>query len=338
MKKTGLLDVQILKTLREYASSKKPVSQKALRELLIETIGNEVDRKTLSEYLYALKEEGQVVQAHARGWYRENRFSDAELKMLIDCVFFGKQIPKEVAIRLIDKLKSISPINLKDYVKNVDYIEDVNHTKNEHVEEFLQIIGEAIENNKRLLITPQWLLHNDVYIGKRIIVDPYYIVSDKCRYYLICHVEREEGAVQIENRRVDRFHVVKILEEKRIPIQSLKGFERGLDLGNYMREHLYMFSGQAISVLMMIDEFRIGEFIDWYGENYELVKRYPDLQGNMMLEIRFTANENAIFYWTLQYGNYATILSPPALRDRLARHHRQMAKKYQLIEKELQSQ
>ena len=345
MKKTGLLELDIIKMLGLYASKTKPISQKDLKRRLDEVARNEVSRDTLSDYLHALEREGYVAQAHNRGWYRVNPLTDTQLKMAIDAILYAKQIPKEVALKLIEKLKSISPLNLKDYVKNVDYIEDVNHTENEKVGDFLEIIGEAIERNKRLLITPRWLKHkkdesDEGYRrGTPFIADPYYIVTDKCRYYLICHVDRMGQTQGVENRRIDRFDEVVILDEKRMPIETLPIYSTCLHdgLGRYMREHLYMFSGEARTIRMRISDYDIGEFIDWYGRKYQVEKESLDEEDHTVYDIRFTANENAIFYWIMQYGSKATILDPPRLRGRIVRHHEEMLQKYTELEKSCNS-
>ena len=336
MKKTGLLDLQILDILGEHASKDKPIGQRRILELLIEDKGNKVDRGTLSDYLKALHSEERIERVGKTGWCRKNMFTDSELRLLIDSAYFSKQIPEGVAERLIDELKNISPINLKNYVKNVNYIGDLHHTRNEQVTDFLERIGEAIERDRKILIIPQWQGHECVHVGKAFIADPYYIVADKCRYYLICHVERVDDKMQLENRRIDRMKDIQILRDARTPIRSLKGYGNGVDLGRYMREHLYMFSGEAIRVRMRMAEFWIGDFIDWYGDEYRVVRSYKDEEDHTILEIQFTVNENAVFYWVLQYGTYATVIEPVALRQRLSRHHRQMLQKYTLLEQELQ--
>lgn len=339
MKKTGLIDLDILMTLGEYASETKPITQKELQTRLVEYTRNEISLYSLREYLRALKRKGRVAQAHKRGWYRVNPLTDIQLKMAIDAILYAKQIPKEVAVSLIETLKSISPINLKNYVKNVDYIEEVNHTENKKVGEFIDIIGEAIEKNRQIAITPRWLKHKEddedegYRIGSTFIADPYYIVTDKCRYYLICHVYRKGSKQDVENRRIDRFDEVKIIDEPRRPIESLPGYEHGMRLGDYMREHLYMFSGKAIPVTMRISDFNIGEFIDWYGRKYNVIRKVQDSKGHMTYDIRFKVNENAIFYWIMQYGTKAKILDPTCLRHRIVKHYEDMLREYALLEK-----
>jgi predicted DNA-binding transcriptional regulator YafY len=40
------------------------------------------------------------------------------------------------------------------------------------------------------------------------------------------------------------------------------------------------------------------------------------------------SNENAIFCWALQYGPYVEVLSPPSLREELAKEIKKMSQKY----------
>ena len=89
-------------------------------------------------------------------------------------------------------------------------------------------------------------------------VDPYYLVTEKNKYYLICYSGRNND---VENRRLDRISKVKILAEPRIPINRLEKYRNGFDLGKYMKEHIYMFSGQSIPVVIKINRERIGDLL-----------------------------------------------------------------------------
>lgn len=49
--------------------------------------------------------------------------------------------------------------------------------------------------------------------------------------------------------------------------------------------------------------FLIGEFIDWFGKDFTVIRRAEDPEG--MAEISVMANENAVFFWALQYEDSA---------------------------------
>ena len=67
------------------------------------------------------------------------------------------------------------------------------------------------------------------------------MVATNGRYYLICNYDKYDS---IANYRVDRMTNIKILDDARKPIESLK--EGGLNLPKHMAEHLYMFAGDSV--------------------------------------------------------------------------------------------
>lgn len=57
----------------------------------------------------------------------------------------------------------------------------------------------------------------------------------------------------------------------------------------------------------------MNELIDWFGKDF----RVCGIDDNDMAEIAVTCNENAMFFWTLQYGPYIEVLKPTSLRARI---------------------
>lgn len=63
------------------------------------------------------------------------------------------------------------------------------------------------------------------------------------KYYLICNYDYYDD---ISNYRVDRISNIQILDEKAKPFESLKGANgQALNLAQYMREHVYMYSSDS---------------------------------------------------------------------------------------------
>ena len=332
MRKHGLIDIQILEVLGRYGSDSKRLGQQQIISYLERDYNVIIGRAALSGYLAALREAGFV--KGQKGYYRVNIFSDTELKILMDGVFYGKEIPDGEAIELIEKLRGFSYLKLKNYMTRVDYIEDLNHTGNQNVNVIREIIGEAIRKNRKILVTSCiYDINGNLIPHKVFTADPYRIVSDKCRYYLICHVDRAGEKDGIENRRLDRFWNVKILKDDICRrIETIPGFQNGFQLGEYMKEHVYMFSGESEQINIRIDRIRIGEFIDWYGKDYTILEGDENSEN---IIIRFKANVNAVYYWAQQYGKYVTVLKPDSLRRRLLTYFTDMYMIYSETDKSL---
>ena len=183
--------------------------------------------------------------------------------------------------------------------------------KNEDV-----IIDEAIRRNRKIRVEPcRYNRQKELEkTGKELILDPYQLVTEKSRYYLICFVNDENSIYHgkgLENLRIDRFWSVELLDSKRRDVNQIPGYENGrnFQLDEYMKEHIYMWSGESKRVTLRIKTGNIGDFIDWFGTDFRVLK-----EDEEYMEVSIRVNENAIRYWALQYGGMATILEPPELR------------------------
>lgn len=325
-KERTLLDIYILEILEKYAGKDKPMLQATLMEKLSEyPYGIEVTRNTLSAYLKRLREDGYI--RGQRGVYKVGLFDDHELRLLIDGVLFGQHIPKEIAKDLIDKLKGMSELGLRNRVRHVHYLPSMPRTENKNLYEMIDKIDEAIQNNRKIRVkrcnydaekklTP---------VDAEYILDPYYLVTEKSRYYLICQMEKNgKPGKGLVNLRVDRFWDVEILQNRpTTDIRQIDKYRNGFMLDEYMREHLYMVSGETVNVTMKLLNKNIGDFIDWYGKNFTVINREPE-----EITIRVSVNDNALIYWALQYGKIATIISPDSVKEKLQKEVRLLADKY----------
>lgn len=321
-----LLDIYILEILEKHASKEKPMLQKELLERLQEyPYEVKVSRNTLSTYLQRLREEERI--KGQRGVYKPGLFNDHELRLLIDGVLFGQHIPKEIAKNLIDKLKGMSELGLKNRIRHVHYLPSMPRTENENLYTMIDQIDEAIQNNRKIRVKRCNYDSNQklVCVADEYILDPYYLVTEKSRYYLICQMEKN-GVIRkgLTNLRVDRFSDVEILQNKpAMDIREIDMYRNGFQLDEYMREHLYMVSGDTVTVTMKLLNKNIGDFIDWYGKDFRIVKRGPE-----EITIKFAVNDTALIYWALQYGKIATVLSPNSVREKLEKEVTLLSDKY----------
>lgn len=325
-KERTLLDIYILEILEKYASKDKPMLQSTLIEKLADyPYEIEVARNTLSAYLKKLRDDDRI--RGKRGVYKPGLFDDHELRLLIDGVLFGQHIPKEIATELIDKLKGMSELGLKNRVRHVHYLPSMPRTENKNLYEIIDKIDEAIQANRKIRVKR---CNYDsekklVEIDAEYILDPYYLVTEKSRYYLICQMEKNgKPGTGLINLRVDRILDVEILYNRpAMDIRKIEKYRNGFQLDEYMREHLYMVTGETVNVTMKLLKKNIGDFIDWYGKDFMVIKREPE-----EITIRVSVNDNALIYWSLQYGKIATIISPESVKVKLQKEVQLLADKY----------
>lgn len=309
MREKRLIDIYILEILHRYSSSNNRITIVEIQGYLEKEYDLSVHRNTLSVYINELKYYGYV--AGERGIYLVRTFSDIEMKTLMDSVMFSKAIPEADVSNIIGKLKSMSAPVLRKKYRNVYFVNNIEHTENKNVCEIIGKIDEAIEKHKKIEITScGYDIEGNLVDRGRKVVDPYYIVLEKSRYYLICYTGRQND---VEPKRIDRISKVKILKEECMDISKIERYsEYPFDIAEYLREHIYMYSGKSERITLKIKKENIGDVIDWYGKNYKLIKLNED-----EAIIKIKANENAVYFWALQYGGIVEVIGPEYLRERI---------------------
>jgi len=153
--------------------------------------------------------------------------------------------------------------------------------------------------------------------------NPYQIAVQNGRYYLIGNMDKYDNLI---NFRLDLITDIEILpEEKAKPMTSLPGYESGFDLAKYMSGSIYMFSGERVRAKILIPKWLVGDVIDWFGDGEDVKFKSID---DETLEVRVYAVTNGIRFWALQYGPYAEVLEPKALREAIADDVEGMYQKY----------
>ena len=117
---------------------------------------------------------------------------------------------------------------------------------------------------------------------------------------------------------------VEMLEEKAKSQNKVIKSKQGLNLSQHMAEHVYMFGGESIVINLLVDEKIISELVDWFGSSFSIM----DKKDNEQILVRIKCNEQAFFYWALQYGMYVEVVEPVSLRNKLAEAVRSMDEKY----------
>lgn len=319
MKEKNLIPIYILEILNLYSSEDCKLTQKKIVYYLERDYDIKIHRNTLSKYIYELREEGYVVGD--RGIYLKRIFSNDEYRFLINSVMYSKSLWIENISSIVEKLKSIASPKMRKQINNTYIINEINHSDNKNIYDVVEKIYSAIEKNKKIEIT---ICNYDVNgnlrnRGKRI-VSPYYVVFEKSRLYMICYSGRKD----IEPRRIDRISDVKILNEKRMEINKIEKYSNStFDIANYIKEHIYLYSGESERLVMKIKKKNIGDMIDWFGKDYKILKEDED-----NVTVRLKANTNAVYFWAMQYGSIAEILSPENLREKMKKGLEEMMAKY----------
>lgn len=320
MRDKMLIDIYIMEILINHSSFVNRLHQKDIIYYLDREYNLKVCRNTLAGYVRELKENGYI--AGERGIYCVRKFTNIEIKILMNSIMYSKAIPADDIQKIADKLNDMMEPEERNRLKSTYFINNTNHTDNKKVCDIVDIIDSAIEKRRKIEITTCGYDIKGILVEKgRRIVNPYYIVLEKSRYYLLCYSGRED----IEPRRIDRISHVKVLDEKRLEINQIEKYKNNsFSIDKYMKESVYMYSGSNERVTLRIKKENIGDFIDWYGKEYSIVKIEDE---NVIVAIR--ANINAVYFWALQYGRIAEVIRPVTLREMIRNGLREMLLKYE---------
>ena len=142
------------------------------------------------------------------------------------------------------------------------------------------------------------------------VLNPYQLAAKEGKYYLICNYDKYDD---ISNYRVDRIADVKILDESVKPFESLPwAKERRLDLAEYMREHIYMFSSENVRAKFRIVKHMISDVIDMFGKEV----RFSD-ETDGTVTVTATVNEMSMLQFARSFAPDVVVLEPKSLAEKV---------------------
>lgn len=319
-----MLNMYILKILQEYTDEKHRLTQQEIIKLLKLNYGVECDRRSIKNNIDRLSDELNYDIDCENGIYlRTREFEDAELRMLIDCVLFSKNLSKKQAETLINKLRAKGNYYFQNKISHIHNLPYLHHTDNKQILYTLNEINDAISEKKKISFTyntygTDFKLHPKR--KKKYIVNPFQMAENNGYYYLIGNYDAYDN---ISHYRVDKMTDVEKLEENRKKPDLIPEIRNQFNLPKHMTEHIYMFSGPSIPIKIKTIPSIMDELIDWFGKDFRIYEKNED-----SLIIRVNCNEQAMFYWAMQYGTCAEVLEPPSLREKIADAVCEMSKKY----------
>lgn len=302
------IPIHILKILAEHSSDQNRLTQQQILYYLKTEYEDIVVRNTLSKYIRELRDEGYI--NGVKGICLNRIFTNEEIKVLSDGLIYMRDIPKEQLYELAKKLDCFTYCEHSNYIQNKHIIDSIVHTHNPNVLDNIARLNAAIKSRKKVCL--QYFkcdIHGRLYKDKSYEVSPYYIVTSKDHFYLLCY----NGRQNIEPRRLDRILSVTELEEKRVEIKEIPCYQNdSFRLEEYMKTHIYMYSGETKNILLKVKKKNIGDVIDWFGTEYRIME-----EGEEYVNLRLYANEDAVVFWALQYGRIAEVLEPVSLRQKI---------------------
>ncbi len=289
-----------LEILKKYTDEDHRLTQAELLELLKRDYDMDIDRRTVKSNLMDLIELGYEIESQETtrmvrnektgeveestimsSFYLVRKFSNPELRLLIDSLLFSKHLPYSQCKELVEKLESLSN---KYFRARMNYIctmpED--KTNNKQVFYNIDVLDEAISKGRK--VSFKYLEYGtdkdqhpklDREGEERIyVVSPYQMAAKEGKYYLICNYDPYDD---VSNYRVDRITDIEILDAKAKPFEKLKTSDgKRLDLAEYMKKHIYMYSSEDSRVSFRIVRPMISDIIDMFGKDVQFYDETDD--------------------------------------------------------------
>ncbi len=318
-----MLNMLILEILRQYTDENHSLTQQEIIRLLSKNYDMPCDRRSVKANVLSLKELGYDIDMEDGYRLLTREFDDAELRILIDSVLFSKSISTKQAKDLIDKIQGLASNYFNAKVSHVSNLPEFNRTINKQAMYGMDTLNDAIAAKHQVSfmyndvgtdfkLHPRWNMHY--------IVNPYQIVANNGRFYLICNYDKYNT---VSHFRIDKMTDVKELDTKIKPMKKVEGLEHGLNLPKHMAEHVYMFSGPAVPVKMETTVDVFNDIVDWFGTDVKILE-----ESDEKLVVRVNCNEDAMRYWAMQYGTCVEVLEPESLRNQIIADIKDMMKRY----------
>ena len=315
-----------LKVLQDYTDDEHYLTQTEIAQKIEQLYGMSCERKSISFNIKSLQDIGyEIIELKRKGVYLAQRtLEPSEISFIVDAMFSSKSISGKQAQDIAQKISNLLSTHQRKKYSYIYKADEVVRTNNKQLFYNIDIINEAIEKNKQVVFNYN---HYDLdgklrqrKEGKTYLVNPYFLNISQGRYYLVCNYDYFDDLV---NCKVEQITNIKLVDSPIKPITKIKGYENGIDIAKYVNEHIYMLDGKTIKAKIKINtNFDIHYIYDWFGKNANVYKENEEYFADVV------ANDNAIKYWCMQYGDCVELVAPKEMRNTIKELVNQIQKKY----------
>lgn len=339
-KKGSEIILKVLVILKEKSSSKKPLSQADIMNILKNDINNlSCNPKTLSEVIHILINTLNPVEYNGKngdefiikynGWkkgktekitkiYYSPPINEKQVKILANGIQRLNDISEEEKNTIIGKLEKEYRIpNLKKADKVTYFYTDTSDNVNENTD----IIADAIQSERQITFNFRgYDCNNKLEVlykdgnPKIYTVNPYYIVDYKGKRYLLANTVPYDN---ISVYRVDLMFDIKKTKEVRRYINEIREFTNCTPM-EYMKSHLNMMYGETRTITLKVEENSYTLIHDCFGD-YTLC-------NNGCIEVK--ASEKSVIDLAMTAPDKIEVVRPETLREKILQKSLSLGEKY----------
>lgn len=304
----------VLEVLKECSDEQHPLTQEQIIQKIYNRFGLELERKSIGSTIDSLIDFGyDIVKTKTGCFLGEREFEKSEISFLVDAIFSSKSLDSLNSRKLAQKLSNFLSENERRKYKYIYKSDQIVRTNQKQLFYTIDVLNEAIEKGKQVEFNYQRFYFDQDATNqqnkKKYIINPYFLINNHGRYYLVCNLDYYD---EIANYKIDLISNIKILNSPAKPITKLKNCENGVDIAEYANQNIYMFHNKTVdATLKILKEYACEYVVEWFGQNARFYKK----GGQLYADIK--ANEQAIIYWCLQYGETIELVSPKQTRENI---------------------
>lgn len=324
------LPLLLLKVLEKYTDENHFLTQEEIIDHIYNDYGILFERKAIGYSLSLLEElDYDILRLSGKGVALISRdLSKVEAQFIIDALFSSKSIngkqAKEIASKTLSHLSKYER-NAYNYLNKSD---EINRTSSNQVFLNIEIISEAIQNKKQVSFQYQTYNKNGEECFKyghnfRYKVTPYFLVNNFGKYYLLCANSKYNNFASYRLEYITNIEILEGEEYKYRDIKSIEGVDQSFSLTKYLNEHIYLFSTNVIDVTIEVFKGPTLAYVyDWFGKQARLINE------DDRLIVKIKTDEEAFFFWAMQYSSLIEVISPESMRKKLYDAGNELINKY----------
>lgn len=307
------IGIYILLVLHKHASKENRLRQADIINFLRRDYGIEVDRKTIQRNIDVFPADIAQIKKE-RGYYIEDPvFTPAQLRVIADAVLSSPYLSTEQANEILCGIKKIAPYGFDGRKKQMAFADRWNRTPNKEVFRNIDVIDEAIENERQICFAYNKFDADGLLQKTREhTVSPYQMIVKNQRYYLLAYNEKYKN---MGFYHIDHITGAEISEKPRTQLRTISGYQSGIEYEKISACLPYMFADppQRVKFYIFKDIFMENEVVEWFGKQ----ARFTAKDDKILVEV--TASVEAMKHWAMQYIDAIEIVEPDRLRKEIAK-------------------
>ena len=293
--------------------------QISMQEILekMEFEGYVCSEDSILRYIKQLRTELGVDIIYSRGrnarYFMGSRLLEKEeMRLLIDSINASNFIEKNIAHKMIDKLKST--MSIYDSVELERSVLGINVAKaeNKKILYNVNVIQEALRQGEQISFDyMKWNKHKKLVKSreKKYTMNPWALIWANDRYYLYGYdVKETDGVLKERNYRVDKLDNIQLTG---VPRNGKKQFQK-FSADTFVSRHMGMFTGDEQLITVKIPESIVGPFIDQFGKKIMIT---PDKDDRV--KVKFYASPSPILLGWLVGLKDVEVMAPPSVKAQM---------------------